>query len=115
MPVACSTEALRVGETSARDVARAADALLSNEGIVSSFEHASRSQRDVRGHSRVTHADKMHAKSGYDSVRLEGGTMTAARLTTIGIALASVTILAQTPKQPDWKALEDETMRHYQA
>ena len=33
--------------------------------------------------------------------------MTAARLTTIGITLASVTVLAQTPKQPDWKALED--------
>jgi len=41
--------------------------------------------------------------------------MTAARLTTIGITLASVAVLAQTPKQPDWKALEDETMRHYQA
>ena len=41
--------------------------------------------------------------------------MTAARLTTIGITLASVTVLAQTSKQPDWKALEDETMRHYQA
>ena len=41
--------------------------------------------------------------------------MTAARLTTIGITLASVTVFAQTPKQPDWKALEDETMRHYQA
>jgi acetylornithine deacetylase/succinyl-diaminopimelate desuccinylase-like protein len=41
--------------------------------------------------------------------------MTAPRLTTIGITLASVTVLAQTPKQPDWKALEDETMRHYQA
>ena len=41
--------------------------------------------------------------------------MTAARLTTIGLALASVTVLAQTGKQPDWKALEDETMRHYQA
>ena len=41
--------------------------------------------------------------------------MTAARLTTIGITLASVTVLAQAPKQPDWKALEDETMRHYQA
>ena len=40
--------------------------------------------------------------------------MTAARLTTIGITLASVMVLAQTPKQPDWKALEDETMRHYQ-
>jgi acetylornithine deacetylase/succinyl-diaminopimelate desuccinylase-like protein len=41
--------------------------------------------------------------------------MTAARLTTIGMTLASMTVLAQTPKQPDWKALEDETMRHYQA
>src|SRR5881394_843311 len=29
------------------------------------------------------------------------------------LALAHVT--AQTPGQPDWKALEDETMRHYQA
>src|SRR5437899_5941054 len=57
----------------------------------------------------------MHAKNDYDSVRLEGGTMTAARLTTIGITLASVTVVAQTPKQPDWKALEAETMQHYQA
>src|SRR6266516_1526806 len=40
--------------------------------------------------------------------------MTAARLTTIGITLASA-VLAQTPKQPDWKAIEAETMRHYQA
>jgi acetylornithine deacetylase/succinyl-diaminopimelate desuccinylase-like protein len=28
---------------------------------------------------------------------------------------ATVAVLAQTPAQPDWKALEDETMRHYQA
>ena len=82
---------------------------------MSSFEHVRGSQRNVRTGSRVTHADKMHAKNDYDSVRLEGGTMTAARLTTIGITLASVTVFAQTPKQPDWKALEDETMRHYQA
>jgi len=41
--------------------------------------------------------------------------MKAARQTTVVIAIASATLLAQGQKQPDWKALEDETMRHYQA
>jgi acetylornithine deacetylase/succinyl-diaminopimelate desuccinylase-like protein len=41
--------------------------------------------------------------------------MTAARLTTVLITTASVAVLAQAPKQPDWNALQDETMRHYQA
>src|SRR5258705_1202834 len=41
--------------------------------------------------------------------------MTAARLATVLITLASVAVLAQTPKQPDWTALQDETMRYYQA
>jgi acetylornithine deacetylase/succinyl-diaminopimelate desuccinylase-like protein len=30
-------------------------------------------------------------------------------------ASAALVARAQTPKEPDWKALEDETMRHYQA
>src|SRR5437763_4301355 len=30
-------------------------------------------------------------------------------------AVAAGVMSAQTPKEPDWKALEDETMRHYQA
>src|SRR5437867_10253592 len=41
--------------------------------------------------------------------------MKAAPQTTLLIAIVSATVLAQAPKQPDWKALEDETMRHYQA
>src|ERR1700704_598415 len=41
--------------------------------------------------------------------------MTAARLATVLITTASVAVLAQAPKQPDWTALQDETMRHYQA
>src|SRR5712672_3684092 len=41
--------------------------------------------------------------------------MTAARLATVLITTASVAVLAQAPKQPDWNALQDETMRHYQA
>jgi acetylornithine deacetylase/succinyl-diaminopimelate desuccinylase-like protein len=41
--------------------------------------------------------------------------MKAARQTTLVIVIASATVLAQAPKQPDWKALEEETMRHYQA
>jgi len=43
----CCAEALRTGGAFHRDVMRAADALLSNEGIVSSFEHVSGSQRYV--------------------------------------------------------------------
>jgi len=41
--------------------------------------------------------------------------MTAGRVTTVFIATASVAMLAQGAKQPDWTALQDETMRHYQA
>src|SRR5438094_4821539 len=41
--------------------------------------------------------------------------MKAARQTALVFAIASTTVLAQAPTQPDWKALEDETMRHYQA
>jgi len=33
----------------------------------------------------------------------------------LGIALTSVTLLAQGGAAPDWKAIEEETMRHYQA
>ena len=41
--------------------------------------------------------------------------MTFGRLAIIFASTASVVALAQAPKDPDWKALEDETMRHYQA
>ncbi len=41
--------------------------------------------------------------------------MTFGRLAIIFASTASVAVLAQAPTQPDWKALEDETMRHYQA
>src|SRR5882672_12267431 len=41
--------------------------------------------------------------------------MTAGRVTTVFIATASVAMLAQGAKQPDWTALQDETMQHYQA
>ena len=41
--------------------------------------------------------------------------MTVARLTILLTSLLSVAVLAQAPAQPDWKALEDETMQHYQA
>src|SRR5262245_52482892 len=30
-------------------------------------------------------------------------------------AIAAAGVAAQTPQQPDWKSIEDETMRHYQA
>src|SRR5262245_58432046 len=66
MPFVRLAAALRIGETFDRDVTRAAGALLSNEGIVSSFEHARGSQRDVRADSRVTRTDKMRAKNDYD-------------------------------------------------
>jgi acetylornithine deacetylase/succinyl-diaminopimelate desuccinylase-like protein len=33
----------------------------------------------------------------------------------VAAAMAGVAISAQPPTQPDWKALEDETMRHFQA
>jgi acetylornithine deacetylase/succinyl-diaminopimelate desuccinylase-like protein len=42
--------------------------------------------------------------------------MTLGRLAIILGSLTSVAVLAQSPpKEPDWKALEEETMRHYQA
>ena len=41
--------------------------------------------------------------------------MTLGRVTALIAFVASVAVLAQAPRQPDWKALEDETMRHYQA
>jgi len=44
---ACDAEALRAGGTFHSGVTRTAGALLSNEGIVSSFEHVSGSQRNV--------------------------------------------------------------------
>jgi acetylornithine deacetylase/succinyl-diaminopimelate desuccinylase-like protein len=37
------------------------------------------------------------------------------RLTVLFASIASVVVLAQGPQQPDWGALEDEIMRHYQA
>ena len=41
--------------------------------------------------------------------------MTFGRLAVIFASTASVVAFAQTPKDPDWKALEAETMQHYQA
>ena len=41
--------------------------------------------------------------------------MTFRRLAIIFASTASVAVLAQAPQEPDWKKLEDETMRHYQA
>src|SRR2546423_1441563 len=41
--------------------------------------------------------------------------MTAGRVTTVFVATASMAMLAQGARQPDWTALQDETMRHYQA
>jgi len=44
--------------------------------------------------------------------------MTAKRVIILAATFSSITLLAQTApmaKDPDWKALEDETMRHYQA
>ena len=41
--------------------------------------------------------------------------MTFGRLAIIFASTASVVALAQSPKEPDWKALETETMQHYQA
>src|ERR1022692_3776088 len=42
--------------------------------------------------------------------------MTFGRLAIILASATSVVVLAQTPtKEPDWKALEAETMQHYQA
>ena len=41
--------------------------------------------------------------------------MTFRRLAIIFASTASVAVFAQAPQEPDWKKLEDETMRHYQA
>jgi acetylornithine deacetylase/succinyl-diaminopimelate desuccinylase-like protein len=41
--------------------------------------------------------------------------MTAKRLIVLVATLSSITLFAQAAKEPDWKALEDETMRYYQA
>ena len=41
--------------------------------------------------------------------------MTFGRIAIILASTASVAVLAQAAKEPDWKALEEETMRHYQA
>src|SRR5262245_43477076 len=38
--------------------------------------------------------------------------LSACLLATLGAATA---LIAQAPQPPDWKAIEDETMRHYQA
>ena len=40
--------------------------------------------------------------------------MTFGRLTLLLAPVASVAVLAQGPRQPDWTALQDETLRHYQ-
>src|SRR5438477_2327857 len=48
------------------------------------------------------------------SALLEGDWMKMGRLAFVA-AMASVSVSAQAPKQPDWKAVEEETMRHYQA
>ena len=37
------------------------------------------------------------------------------RATLLTIALLSTTLLAQTPAQPDWAKLDEETLRHYLA
>ena len=36
------------------------------------------------------------------------------RLVILCLSFSSVVLLAQAPAQPDWGALQDETMRHYQ-
>src|SRR4051794_41799338 len=41
--------------------------------------------------------------------------MTFGRLAIVFASTASVVALAQASKEPDWKALEAETMQHYQA
>ena len=41
--------------------------------------------------------------------------MTFGRLAIMFASIASVVALAQSPQDPDWKALEAETMQHYQA
>src|ERR1700674_1291337 len=46
---------------------------------------------------------------------LEGDTMRLGRLALLLASICSVAALAQSPRGPDWAALQDETMRHYQA
>jgi len=41
--------------------------------------------------------------------------MTSGRLAILGASIASMTVFAQTPPQPDWSKLQEETMQHYQA
>jgi acetylornithine deacetylase/succinyl-diaminopimelate desuccinylase-like protein len=41
--------------------------------------------------------------------------MTSGRLAILGASIASMTVFAQSPPQPDWSKLQDETMQHYQA
>ena len=41
--------------------------------------------------------------------------MTFGRLAIILASTTSLAVFAQAPTQPDWKALEDENLRHYQA
>ena len=41
--------------------------------------------------------------------------MRLGRLIVLFTTVASVTAIAQGPQQPDWGALEDEMMRHFQA
>ena len=37
------------------------------------------------------------------------------RVTFLAVAVISTSLLAQTPAQPDWAKLEEESMRHFQA
>jgi acetylornithine deacetylase/succinyl-diaminopimelate desuccinylase-like protein len=48
-------------------------------------------------------------------IGLQGVTMTSGRLAILGASIASMTVFAQSPPQPDWSKLQDETMQHYQA
>jgi acetylornithine deacetylase/succinyl-diaminopimelate desuccinylase-like protein len=48
-------------------------------------------------------------------IGLQGVTMTAGRLAILGVSIASMTVFAQSPPQPDWSKLQEETMQHYQA
>ena len=41
--------------------------------------------------------------------------MTSGRLAILGASIASMTVFAQSPPQPDWSKLQEETMQHYQA
>ena len=41
--------------------------------------------------------------------------MRSGRLAILGASIASMTVFAQSPPQPDWSKLQEETMQHYQA